>query len=355
MKSIHSFRIILPFLLLFSTVSGLRAEPLGTAFTYEGRLGSGGSPANGSYDFRFAVYDAAEHGTQLGSAVTNHATAVSSGLFKVTLDFGVGVFAGDACWLAIAVRPAGSGDFVSLAPRQPLTPTPYALYALTPAGPPGPQGDPGATGATGPQGPQGLRGLTWRGTWSASSNYVADDAVQSAGSAWLAKRANNNATPSESADWSLLAQKGDTGNQGPPRCRRPDRPDRGHRSCRTSRYQRRHGRNWAAGAAGNPRRTGAGGTGWPARICGRLEPCRQQRHGFEYELLGHDRSATARPPREPPGRCAPPHQSVCRHRHGRARRTFGSERHGESHRLSRRRRGSDPARPGEAVGGHGGD
>ena len=74
-----------------------------------------------------------------------------------------------------------------------------------------------ATIATGPQGAQGVpgpRGLTWRGNWSASSNYVADDAVQSSGSAWLAKRTNNNVAPSGGADWSLLAQKGDTGPQG---------------------------------------------------------------------------------------------------------------------------------------------
>ena len=35
------------------------AGPLGTAFTYQGQLQDGGSPAQGTYAFRFALYDAA--------------------------------------------------------------------------------------------------------------------------------------------------------------------------------------------------------------------------------------------------------------------------------------------------------
>lgn len=30
---------------------------MGTAFTYQGRLISGGNPANGVYDFKFSLYD----------------------------------------------------------------------------------------------------------------------------------------------------------------------------------------------------------------------------------------------------------------------------------------------------------
>jgi hypothetical protein len=36
----------------------LQASPLGTAFTYQGRLNSGTNAANGSYDLRFILYDA---------------------------------------------------------------------------------------------------------------------------------------------------------------------------------------------------------------------------------------------------------------------------------------------------------
>ena len=36
--------------------------PAGTGFTYQGSLKSAGSPANGSYDFQFSLYDAPSAG-----------------------------------------------------------------------------------------------------------------------------------------------------------------------------------------------------------------------------------------------------------------------------------------------------
>jgi hypothetical protein len=39
--------------------------PVGTAFTYQGRLTAAGSPANGSYDLRFILYDALVGGAQV--------------------------------------------------------------------------------------------------------------------------------------------------------------------------------------------------------------------------------------------------------------------------------------------------
>jgi len=117
--------------LVIITSLQLTAAPLGTAFIYQGRLNSGAAPANGSYDLRFAVFDAAASGAQVGSTLTNAATPVANGLFTVALDFGAGVFDGNARWLEIAVRPAGGGAFTSLTPRQPLAPAPHALYAPT--------------------------------------------------------------------------------------------------------------------------------------------------------------------------------------------------------------------------------
>jgi hypothetical protein len=101
----------------------------GTAITYQGRLDSGGAPANGLYDLRFTVHDAASGGNQWGPALTNSPVAVSNGLFIVTLDFGAGVFNGGARWLEIAVRTNGGGDFTVLSPRQQLTAAPYAITA----------------------------------------------------------------------------------------------------------------------------------------------------------------------------------------------------------------------------------
>jgi hypothetical protein len=243
---------------------GLSAAPLGTAFSYQGRLAESGTSVDGLFDMRFALYDAAEGGAQVGTALTNSATGVTNGLFSAVLDFGA-VFTGEARWLEIAVRTNGGGVFTTLAPRQSFTPAPYAMYALTPAGPQGPQGLTGATGetgatgpqgpagapgaqgpagpqgaqgpvgevgaqgsqgaegpqgaqgptgATGAQGPQGQRGLTFCGAWDSGTGYVIDDAVSYNGSSWLAKQASTNSAPSEGLVWTLLAQKGDTGATG---------------------------------------------------------------------------------------------------------------------------------------------
>jgi len=99
-----------------------------TAFTYQGRLNDGAGPANGSYDLTFALYDDPSAGGQQGGGITNTATAVSNGLFTVTLDFG-NQFPGADRWLEIGVRTNGGGSFSTLVPRQHITPTPYAIYA----------------------------------------------------------------------------------------------------------------------------------------------------------------------------------------------------------------------------------
>ncbi|RMD64974.1 hypothetical protein D6833_03615 [Candidatus Parcubacteria bacterium] len=101
---------------------------VGTAFLYRGRLMDNGHPANGSYDFRFKLYDAETGGTQVGSTLTQDDISVSNGLFVVTLDFGDRAFNGEARWLEVAVRPGDStGSYTTLSPRQPVLPVPYAL------------------------------------------------------------------------------------------------------------------------------------------------------------------------------------------------------------------------------------
>src|SRR5665213_2061773 len=111
--------------------TGFSARAQGTAFTYQGRLNSGGSPASGNYDLRFTLYDSTNSpGTIIAGPLTNAATAVSNGLFTVTLDFGAGVFAGAGRWLEIGVR-SGGGAFAALSPRQAITSVPYAAYAMT--------------------------------------------------------------------------------------------------------------------------------------------------------------------------------------------------------------------------------
>jgi hypothetical protein len=106
-----------------------QAVPLGTAFTYQGRLADGTNSATGVYDFQFTICDSATNGNIVGGPLTNSAVGVTNGLFMTVLDFGDGVFSGDARWLEIGVRTNGNGSFTNLTPRQSMTPTPYALYA----------------------------------------------------------------------------------------------------------------------------------------------------------------------------------------------------------------------------------
>lgn len=104
--------------------------PVGTAFTYQGRLEDAGAPANGTYDLRFLLYTADVGGSQVGPILVKEDVPVTAGLFAVTLDFGSTAFAGDTRWLEIAIRPgASAGAFTPLVSRQELTPTPNAIFA----------------------------------------------------------------------------------------------------------------------------------------------------------------------------------------------------------------------------------
>ena len=104
------------------------AAPLGTAFTYQGRLSSDTGPATGLYDLSFTAYDAPLNGSQQGLTALAGAVGVTNGLFTVTLDLGA-VFSNNALWLSVSVKTNGAPGYTTLAPRQPLTPAPYALYA----------------------------------------------------------------------------------------------------------------------------------------------------------------------------------------------------------------------------------
>ena len=108
---------------------------LSTTFTYQGRLTDAGSPANGTYDMRFILYDAESGGAQVGGTVNKEDVIVTNGLFSVELDFGATALNGDARWVEIAVRPGTSAAaHTVLSPRQPVSPAPYALFAKAAGG-----------------------------------------------------------------------------------------------------------------------------------------------------------------------------------------------------------------------------
>lgn len=141
MRRSMSVAVLTVVLLAWAGVPALADTPLTTAFTYQGRLKDGGSPASGTYDLQFSLYAAASGGAPIGTPVCRDNVSINSGLFTVPLDFGAVAFAGDQRFIEVAVRAdnvAGNCDdeaFTVLTPRQPLTAAPYALYALnSPAG-----------------------------------------------------------------------------------------------------------------------------------------------------------------------------------------------------------------------------
>ena len=126
---LHSLIITLA---LFARIHYAHAQ--GTAFTYQGRLNSGGAVANGSYDVQFTLFTTNITGIAIAGPVTNTAVAVTNGLFTTLVNFGPGAFTGTSNWLAIAVSTNAANNFSILAPRQQVTPTPYALVAGSASG-----------------------------------------------------------------------------------------------------------------------------------------------------------------------------------------------------------------------------
>ena len=126
MKTTKQILTVIALLALSGSIG--TAAPLGTAFTYQGRLNDGPNPANGHYDLQLTLYDAVTAGNVLGVPLTANAVAVTNGFFTLTLDFG-SVFDGNARWLNIAVKTNGGSVFTTLTPRQPLSPSPYAIFA----------------------------------------------------------------------------------------------------------------------------------------------------------------------------------------------------------------------------------
>ncbi len=113
-------------ILLFSLASAVQAQT--TAFTYQGRLEIGGAPYTGNAEFEPTLWTAVAAGAQVAAnAAPQVVVGVTNGLFVLPLDFGA-AFPGADRWLQLNVR-TNIGAFTTLAPRQRISPTPYALTA----------------------------------------------------------------------------------------------------------------------------------------------------------------------------------------------------------------------------------
>jgi hypothetical protein len=131
-KTILSISVVALLFVVYKPAN-VTASPIGTVFTYQGRLIDNKKAADGLYDFQFKLFDANSGGNKLGADVNKTEVNVIDGYFTVELDFG-SVFDGNERWLDIGVRPGDQNDpnvYTLLSPRQKVTPTPYALYAKT--------------------------------------------------------------------------------------------------------------------------------------------------------------------------------------------------------------------------------
>lgn len=106
-----------------------------TAFTYQGDLKNGTTNVNGPYDLRLRLYDAASAGNQIGTVQCANNVPVSEGKFTTTIDFGQQFVSTAPRYLEIDIR-ADTGSpctdvfgYVTLTPRQLITPTPRATAA----------------------------------------------------------------------------------------------------------------------------------------------------------------------------------------------------------------------------------
>ena len=102
-----------------------------TAFTYQGRLAEHGLPYNGLAEMQCLLFSTSTGGAPIATNTPAVVSVnVSNGLFTVPLDFGAAAFPGAQRFVEIQVR-TNLGAFVTMTPRQALTPAPYAIKATS--------------------------------------------------------------------------------------------------------------------------------------------------------------------------------------------------------------------------------
>lgn len=100
---------------------------------YQGNLtDDSGTPLNGTYEMRFALYSAETDGSMLWNHLPDsHVVTVSEGVFNVQLGslhpLLAAIFEWDPVYLEISIYNIDSGSWEPFSPRQRLTSVPYAL------------------------------------------------------------------------------------------------------------------------------------------------------------------------------------------------------------------------------------
>ena len=129
---------IVPAALVFALAAPALAQPLSTAFTYQGQLANNGQPASGVFDLEFRLYDAAVGGAPVGPTLCADNLTITGGHFTLQLDFGP-QFSTQSRHIEARVRQdtgltcANTSGFTTLAPRQPITAAPVSSFSLVSA------------------------------------------------------------------------------------------------------------------------------------------------------------------------------------------------------------------------------
>ena len=128
-------RLLAALLLLLGLLLATRpAQAAPTSIVYTGQLLTSTSPptpANGTYDFQFQLFNAATGGTQVGPTVSLASVPVVDGVYQVQLSFG-NVFTGQTVWLQVSYRvhPAsGNPPYKTVSPRLVAPNSAFADYA----------------------------------------------------------------------------------------------------------------------------------------------------------------------------------------------------------------------------------
>ena len=105
--------------------------PADYTFTYQGQLRNAGALVNGPVDLRITLWDSDIAGGQVGPINNYQAVPITDGRFALGLNFGATAFDGSNRWVQLEFRsPAGSGQYLTLNPRDKIMATPYAMFAL---------------------------------------------------------------------------------------------------------------------------------------------------------------------------------------------------------------------------------
>ncbi|MCD6531264.1 hypothetical protein J7K99_02330 [bacterium] len=110
------------------------ATDIPRAINYQGKLYDSGGPANGTYDFQVALYDASTDGTELWVKTFDDVN-VNYGLFSLVLENSDGgtnisqILTQNAdLWIEVRVRPGSStGSYTGLGSREELLASPWAI------------------------------------------------------------------------------------------------------------------------------------------------------------------------------------------------------------------------------------